>query len=357
MGNCFSAPKKRTLYLILPYSNPAKFKRREELLLQTYERLGQYKGCDELVVIVSQLVFQNESPLNFPDSLVFRTDKRNILWSKENLINLAIQDVLRRDKSAKYFAFVDADITFENMNFVSDTIDKLQAFSFVQMFQTAKLEGPQEHQVYSFGYKYSKGQEYKSVSNTNADYWHPGFAWAIHKDAFLACNGLIEFTLGSADRHMAMAAIGRAKESIPDGLSAEYVDQVMQWQQRAKAFGMGLSYVPGNIIHHWHGDLKNRKYMERWDILRKHAFQPSAHMEKDKRGLIVWKKQTDNSFVEDVCLYFALRNEDQPIEECVVAPKQSGSPSMDREEQDEKNNIAAGITVNHYFPPLYAGAL
>jgi hypothetical protein len=311
-----------------------------------------------LVIVVSQLVFGDEAPLDFPDSLVFRTEARNILWSKENLVNLAIKDILRKDKSAKYFAFVDADVTFENMNFVSDTIDQLQSADYVQMFQSATLEGPTNHHVFSFGYKYCKGQKYQSVSNSNSEYWHPGFAWAIHKDAFLACDGLIEYTLGSADRHMAMAVIGKGKESIPEGMSAEYVDQVLKWERKAKAFGMRMGFVPGNLIHHWHGDLKNRMYMERWDILRKYNFRPSVHMQKDKRGLVVWSRRIDLDFVEDVALYFVLRNEDQPMEGCSNTPEYLPETSGTGEFEGAKENttVESGITVNPYFPPMYAGA-
>ena len=100
---------------------------------------------------------------------------------KESCHRWELGDVLAKTKEAEYFAFVDADISFDNANMLTKTIDLLEANQrqMVQMFSHAVLNGPKgepEYLVKSFGYQYSlkNSEGYKAVINTDPEYWHPG---------------------------------------------------------------------------------------------------------------------------------------------------------------------------------------
>jgi hypothetical protein len=79
--------------------------------------------------------------------------------------------------------------------------------------------------------------------------------------------------------------------------------------------GIKLGYVPGTILHHFHGKKVNRKYLEREDILIKHQFSPYKHITYDDKGLIIPSKDCPQEFLNDILDYFKNRNEDEMVEE------------------------------------------
>lgn len=332
MGCAPSTPTTRPkiLYVILPYSNPINFKRRSQLMNQTIshliahaEKLRKENPTYDLQVVVSELSYNNPPTsaakrYKHPFNCLFSTTKYNILWSKENLVNLAIRNIIARDEEAEYFAWIDADILFDSPTWVIDTINLLTTTpnTFIQLFQTASLLDPTDtpyQTVTSFAHQYTLhgSTNYKSVSNSHPNYWHPGFAWASTKSTLLKLGGLIERTFGSADRHMAMCIIERGQESMPDGLTDGYRALIAEWEQRAK--GITLCCTPGNVRHKWHGDVANRQYMGRWEILKRWNFDPLQHLVLRSDGLLVWARKVEKGFKKEVVRYFRQRDEDSNV--------------------------------------------
>ncbi|KAJ3280567.1 hypothetical protein HK104_000578 [Borealophlyctis nickersoniae] len=360
MGNCCSTHESRprkTLHVILPFSNPIQYKRRTQLLNQTVssllaerDRLRRNDPSYALDVVVSELSYTDppvrSTTHEAKHNLHFSTTLENTLWSKENLINLAVKHICDSDPSAQYFAWVDADITFDSKTWVQDTIQLLDSGNahFIQLFSTASLLDPSNHPyqtVKGFAYQHAThgSEKYKSVPNAHEEYWHPGFAWATTRSTFERCGGLIERSLGSADRHMAMAFLGKGAESVPPGMSDVYLRLVQEWETRVRDAEFKLGYVPGNIKHYWHGDLKNRQYMERWDILRKHGFDPLRDMAKRSDGVIVWSDNVGAGFKEDVFAYFSQRDEDSVLNSppVMIVPKAGGGGTKEKKKRDDKS--------------------
>jgi hypothetical protein len=70
-----------------------------------------------------------------------------------------------------------------------------------------------------------------------------------------------------------------------------------------------IGYVPGLLIHEWHGKKKDRKYKSRWDILIEHGFDPDLDLKRDWQG--VWQLTDRSPGLRDgFKAYFAARNED-----------------------------------------------
>jgi hypothetical protein len=172
---------KRVLYIIIPYSNPFGRQRQKELLVETVDKLialGDQMAedntcCDSLEIVVSQIVYDGQIGLSFnKHDILFNTEITNTLWSKENLINLGIRDVLLKTKEAEYFAFIDADVSFDNPAMLSKTIDLLEEnqMQMVQMFSHAVLTGVEEQvPITSFAYQYhlqlAEGAKYIVISD------------------------------------------------------------------------------------------------------------------------------------------------------------------------------------------------
>jgi hypothetical protein len=60
------------------------------------------------------------------------------VWIKENLINLGIKTL---PEDWKFVAWIDADITFLNQNWVDETKEKLQSSDIVQLWQMQSIWG------------------------------------------------------------------------------------------------------------------------------------------------------------------------------------------------------------------------
>lgn len=298
-------PPEQVLYVVLPYFNFCGFKRRRDLFIEFVERMRRVQGIQ---IVISEVV----GPARLPrfkgvrQHLTFETASR--IWLKENVINMAIGHL---PATWQYVAWIDADVTFLNRNWVRDTLEELDQYSIVQMFQTAVNLGPKGEAFKvdkSFGYMY-RGSGTPYVKNDKYGFWHPGYAWACTHDAWTQTGGLLDWAiLGSGDRHMAMALIGKVLDSAPGNIHENYRTMLREFQYACK--GLTLSYVPGTILHHWHGSLENRRYRERWDILTQNRFDPLVDIgQREDNGLIQLTK-SGQRMVDDLDNYFIGRLED-----------------------------------------------
>lgn len=266
------------LYVILPYFNYCKFHRRRELFVKFVNEIHKVPG---LKLIVSEC--RGLAPLpSLPVWKHLRVSTDDHLWLKENLINLGAKLLPR---NWKYVAWIDADIEFLNKNWVQETIEELQTADVVQLFQTCVNLGPNGEAVKtdkSFGYM-AKGSGTPWVPTDKYGFWHPGYAWACTRRAWGKMGGLIDWAiLGSGDRHMAMALIGKILDSCHGSVHDNYKALLRKFQCNVK--GLKLSWVEGTIVHFWHGSFENRRYKERWDILVKNNFDPFLDIGVDSDG-------------------------------------------------------------------------
>jgi hypothetical protein len=259
--NLFGKPKDdECLYVILPYFNFTQSSLRTKLYTEFVNRYKNEKGI--------KLIESVLSPTN-----------GDCLWYKENLINYAIQTQL--PKNWKYVAWIDADITFLNPDWVKDTKDLLQTNDVVQLFQSCVNMG-QKTEILKIdkSFVYMNNTSGKKWTKTHVyGFWHPGYAWACTRKAYEQMGGLVDFSiLGSGDHHMALALVGQVENSRPGGVHISYQKKLLEFQERVNGFK--IDYTPGTIVHHWHGDLTNRKYQERWKILTTNAYNPDEDIVK-----------------------------------------------------------------------------
>lgn len=303
MPSCFK-PEKDFLYVILPYFNFAGFSRRRELFIEFINRISSIK---DLRIVVCEAI----GPSRLPSCLgVFKhhkvtTDCR--IWLKENLVNIGVNEL---PKDWKYVAWIDADIQFLNENWARETILELQVADVAQLFQTCVNLGPRQESLKidkSFGYMHKDG----GTPYTKTDrygFWHPGYAWACTRWAWVKMGGVIDWgILGSGDRHMALAFIDRVLDSAPGNIHQNYKMLLERFQKKCK--GLRLSYVKGTILHFWHGKFENRKYRERWDILTKLKYDPLSDVHFTDSGLI-YLTTNGSRFQAALDEYFQGRKED-----------------------------------------------
>lgn len=299
----------KDFHVVTMISNPVRYSSRYELF-KKFEKHMRQSGVHHLHVVEVQngrRAFQVTNKNN-PYHIQLRTNDE--IWIKENALNLAINRLTPKHPNWKYIAWIDADIEFTRKDWVEETIEELQVSSWVQMFQTAIDLGPDGQAIATYnGFMYSYWND--KPQNNNYASWHPGYAWAATRESLTKVGLLIDGAiLGAADRHMAMALIGKGKDSIHSALHPDYQDMVMSWEKRAEDHvRRRVGYVKGNIIHGWHGKKRDRGYHDRWQILIKNKYSPYRHVYKDWQG--VYQFDLDAiTLRDDVKKYFRSRNED-----------------------------------------------
>lgn len=302
------------LYVISVISNPVRFQSRYRLYNEFAKRLESSPNIVHYTVELAHGA-RDHKITNHEHGRHIQFRSREEVWQKEAMINAALG---RLHHSWEYVAWIDADVEFVRPDWALETLHQLQNHEIVQMFESAIDMGPNQELLEShtsLGSLYAKGLPIKQGPNniypTGVKFGHPGFAWAARREAIDSVGGLLDMPiLGAADHHMAMGLIGKADTTIPAGIHPNYVADVMQWQERASRLIRGnFGYVPGMLLHHWHGSKRNRKYVDRWKILIDNDFDPHRDIHKDSQGLWVLAPHR-MQLRDDVKRYFRERNED-----------------------------------------------
>src|ERR1051326_8569574 len=316
------------LHVITTVFNPVRYRSRWRLY-EDFARMVQRSGAILHTVEVSfgerSAVLNPFDPKNaVPEPeydregnyIALRT--RDELWLKENAINLGFA---RLPADWKYAAWIDADILFARGDWANETVQQLQHHPVLQMW-TESVDLSPDYEILrrfrSFAWcmkndtpiDISGNYYYYDAFKSQEHYWHPGFAWAIRRDAFDALGGLVDWSiLGSGDFFMANALAGRivpASKQLGEAGSR----WLENWKDRADRYvRQNVGYVDGLILHFWHGKKANRRYKDRWKILVDAGFNAEVDLYRDWQGL--WQLNPDNKALRDgIRDYFRQRNED-----------------------------------------------
>ena len=295
-----------TLHIITVISNVCEFKRRTQLMHEFIARLSK---VDNIVLYVVELAYGNQeysvTNKENPHHLQLRT--KHALWHKENMINVGIKKLLPVDWKA--VAWIDGDVEFENPNWVNDTLKVLTKCDTVQMFTTCfdLDENNIPMSVFqSFGYKYAHGVNYKN--NTGINYWHTGYAWAYTRSFYDKIEKIYEkCIIGSGDYIIGQAFLKNVTSM--HGSLIGFSNDIQSFV--SKMDNVIIGYIPTNILHYFHGSKKNRRYIERNQIMISHHYDPNLHICYNDDGIIEPTKQMSQQFIDDILEYFKQRNEDE----------------------------------------------
>ena len=325
-------------YVVTPVSNPVRYKRRYELYWRFKEMC---EAADVKLITVEQAFglrpFMLTEPAN-PMHVQVRTVEE--LWHKENMINLGIQRAA--EHGAREIAWIDADIRPANppREWFEETWHELQHYEFVQMFESLmdldqkgnalnrptggfmanylRLGSPDAAELHEMALAGDPALYPYADSATTKELFlgHPGGAWAAGVDAISKVGGLVDYAiLGSADHYMAYALLGTLQAStLGVTYSGAYAKRLMAWQDRAEhRIKRDVGYVPGLIMHDFHGSKAQRGYGSRWRILVDNEYDPDTDIKYDAQGLLQLETVTPRQIRlrDQTRAYFRSRNEDQ----------------------------------------------
>ena len=292
------------LHVILVLFHP---RSQRTLYKHAQESLNRLSQDARVVLYVVELCYKHQSfvltsPEN-PRHLQIRTDSP-FLWHYENLVNIGVQRLLPPDWKA--VAWISPDIEFENAFWAQQTLQLLNGtFDVVQLFSHCINMNTSEYAIQIFnsaGYYHEKGLVY---CGEGVNYWHPGFGWAIRREAYDQIGGLYELAIrGSGENILLFSLLGFGENAVNELHTDGYKKTILDYQNRVKGleYGQGdgrqlsFGYVPGVLRHYYHPPNNETA----WKILVRHQYDPTIHMTKNAEGLLVPSEQCPKELLKDI---------------------------------------------------------
>ncbi len=299
--------------VIACHFNPCGYQRPRANLRRFLDRLAE----QGVPVFMSELVYGDQVPvLPVCDHVQhFQTEPDNLLFHKENLLNLTERIV---PEQYKKLVWLDAECLLSRADWLEKTSEALDQdeVSICQPWRRAILtdeHGKECGLVNSTGYgveltdrrvlKFGQGNPY-----------HPGFATAASRALWAYCGGLYELPVSCADTAMALGLLNalNSREVKMPGVSAEVWEDLCEWSTRAYAWSGGyMGCIRGDITHLWHGDIKARAYPDQPALLAN--YDPAVHTAHRSDGLLEWTPEGRAQIPETIAAIaarFAARQED-----------------------------------------------
>lgn len=315
------------LWGVVAIFNPAGYRNKVENL----ERFTDGVRAQGLKLLVVELAF-GDTPHEVPDDWaerVVRLRSDSVLWQKERLLNVGVEHL---PPACDKVAWVDGDLIFENGDWVRETARLLDTYCVVQPFQSAYWlrrgqdtlpedatgweQGNSEGQwLHGMAYGMTRVTDRRAALLDYYQHGHVGFAWAARR-SILERHGLYDAqVLGNGDFVIAHAMYG--DEDLWSGrnwqcrrLSMAMLRHMERW---GRAFHEDVQdsvmYVPGRVLHLWHGNQSDRQYKGRLDILRTTEFDPERDLTLEPSGC--WRWATDRPDLHEwAASYFRRRREE-----------------------------------------------
>ena len=300
------------LHAVTCYFNPAAFETRR----RNYELFADGLRAAGVPCLTVECVFGDERPTLAPGPGVITVRGRDVMWQKERLLNVAMA---RLPASCTKVAWLDCDVLFENPAWAARTSRVLETLPIAQPFDRV-VRLPRGVRAYagegdewpSFSAVYGK-HPHRLLAGDFANHGHTGFAWAARRE-ILARHGLYDACIsGSGDHMMAHAFVGDWSSGCIDrilGRNTAHRAHFVAWCQslyRDVRARVGVS--PGTLLHLWHGDMDNRRYVLRNQELAGFEFDPAADLRVGENGCWEWNS-VKPALHEWAVRYYPSRKED-----------------------------------------------
>ena len=303
----YNSLKYNDIGIIISYFSPCNFKVPRQNIYTIVKKLtdANYPVC------VVEAVMPGAEKLSFSNKVVHKqitANFENIIFQKETLLNIGASI-----SPYKKLVFLDSDIEFDDPDWLNKTSEALEKYDIIQPYDVAIwLNETNKHKSII---RISGAKAISDGIPIHGAKQHPGFAWAMTKDAFNKMNGFYDrHPLGGSDTIFWFSLI---KQEPERGLISHWIitneffkntKSYHNYRNHNQSIDWKIGYIENcSVLHLFHGQLKNRKYVDR-------NFQYMPDMEdgdfpvyKSKNGLLAWKHIKD---AENCLKYFQGRMED-----------------------------------------------
>lgn len=300
------------LCVITCFFNPARYRTKRD----NYERFMAPLLAGGVPTLTVECAFGDQD-FELPESSrVLRIRGRSVMFQKERLLNLALPYLPRECSKV---AWLDADVLFERADWPRLASQALERHVVIQPFEDC-YRLPRGSYVYR-----NCGRHWKSFAAVHSlspglfttgryeQHGHVGFAWAARR-SLLEKVGLRDADpSGHSDHLMAHAMLGDWNTVCFRrlvGLAGPYAESTRSWARSFYEEVRGnLGFIPGSLLHLWHGRIADRRYYTLALQLRAVGFDPARHLRLEDTGLWAWTEEAaemNNEYTR----YFASRRED-----------------------------------------------
>jgi hypothetical protein len=296
--------------------------------MKSHRRLANYRAFRLRLIaplLTVELSFDGQFELTSADAdRLIQLSGGDVMWQKERLLNIAL-GMLPDD--VENVAWIDCDVVFESKNWPQAATEALKSNGIIQLFSEVryldrfssdklKFNGIPELVRSSAGSQLFKG-EFKDVclvKPVSAD--APKVIWPANGFAFAAKKSIIcdvkFYDHGVLDGNdiLFLCAIYGEFEIGMERLKHNNMQRrhYLEWARRAQeSFGGRVGFIPGTIYHLWHGDLSNRNYMGRHELMA--GFDPYRDIQQAPDGAWLWS-DPQSELARNVKDYFRSRMED-----------------------------------------------
>lgn len=300
------------LQVITCFFNPGRYRTKRE----NYERFMAPLRAGGVHTLTVECAFNDDS-FELPKSAdVLHVRGRSVMFQKERMLNLALPHL---HPECTKVAWLDADVVFERADWMAAASEALDEYVVIQPFEECYRlpRGALAHagcgerwRSFAAAYHQTAGAV---ATGRYKEHGHVGFAWAARR-SLLDKVGLRDTDPnGHADHLMAHAMIGDwntvcVRKLV--GTAGPYAESTRRWARQFYGEVQGsLGYIPGSLLHLWHGRIADRRYYALALRLRAFGFDPERHLHLAPSGLWEWTKDADVMSAE-YRRYFIERRED-----------------------------------------------
>ena len=268
------------LYVIVPY-----FCFNDEINseLNLRKLLDDFSCYHNVKLVIAEGVNVKQKGLQLLNKNIYKHIKvsyNDVLWVKENLINIALSFC----NKWKYAAWVDKDIKFINNKWAVDAIKELQSKDLIQPYNRClHLNEQEEFSETETEYFNKTPYDQSGIISfccgatgngpKKGATMHPGQAWALTRNFYTKIEKLFDLAIVGGGDCVIVEAIRQNKNHY----AYKYYGQPF-FDFCDKFKDVKIGYTIGTIYHRYHGKLKNRNYKTRMELFSTHHFNVSRDL-------------------------------------------------------------------------------
>jgi hypothetical protein len=261
------------LWCVTALFNPVGYRSRIDNYNTFKERLQKQK----ISLLTVVLTFDGQEPVLPSDKDTIHLTGGSILWQKERLLNHAIESL---PADCTHFAWLDSDLLLP-FGWENILEDQLQKHDVVQLFERVVHLKQGEREYGGYRQNFRSGIVWQS--KTYGQDWipwrlsgklphsEPGFGWAAKRTALPALYDRL--ICGGGDNFIADCLLNsRPLHHYWSKMTPAMVKDMDDW--KGKLTAKTVSYLPIEVYHLWHGEIKDRAYHTRDMVLKENNFDP-----------------------------------------------------------------------------------
>lgn len=323
------------LWVMTSYYNPERYQRR----FNNFKAFRRHLNAPLLVV---ELAKPGQHQLHKEDGdIVISLSGEDRIWQKERLLNIGIAEL---PPHVEYVAWVDCDVIFGEEDWPKQACARLERNDgLLQLFDhshhlprhidaadvsrqtclraTPILTGVAiAHAVRTSSFDTNEIKLSQARSAPDSASYHRavdrhncyGMAWSARRETIAACGHYDRNIVGGGDAVHVFAALSRLDDYWSLRANTEHQKRdIHAWARRATEAGLisNIDSLQQDVFHLWHGNLADRNYRGRYDILSRHDFDPARDILVADNGTWRWRDPVSD-LAREVGSYFGSRQED-----------------------------------------------